>query len=92
MGYSCYLLQPYSFVIKIDFEKQILVNKKHKMKILQYDIVVNYAHSGKLIMVNSLETGTEKAYIKLKNWTAYLPQLKLWNNFFFLLIDSVLNS
>ena len=65
MGYSCYLLQPYSFVIKIDFEKQILVNKKHKMKILQYDIVVN--HAQKLIMVNSLETGTEKTYIKLKN-------------------------
>ena len=56
------------------------------MKILQYDIVVNYAHSGKLIMVNSLETGTEKTYIKLKNWTAYLPQLKLWNNFFFYLL------
>jgi len=62
MGYSCHLLQPYSFVIKIDFEKQILVNKKRKMKILQYDVVVNHVDSGKLIMVNSLETGTEKTY------------------------------
>lgn len=42
------------------FEKQILVNKKHKMKILQYDSVVNHADNGKLIMVNSLEIGTEK--------------------------------
>lgn len=61
MGYSCHLLQPYSFVVKIDFQKQILVNKKHKMKILQYDIVVNHTDSGKLIMVNSLETGREKS-------------------------------
>lgn len=60
MVYSCHLLQPYSFVIKIDFENQILVNKKRKIKILQYDIVVNHAGSVKLIMVNYLETGTEK--------------------------------
>jgi len=36
------------------------VNKKRKIKILQYDIVVNHAGSVKLIMVNYLETGTEK--------------------------------
>jgi len=39
IGYSCDLLQPYSFVIKIDFENQIFVNINHKLNISQYNIV-----------------------------------------------------
>lgn len=78
------MLQPYSFVIKIDFENQILVSIKQKMNISQYNIV-DHADGGKLIMVNSLETGTEKTFIKLHKLNGYRMQLKLWNIFCFLL-------
>jgi len=54
------------------------------MNISQYNIV-NHADGGKLIMVNSLETGTEKTFIKLHKLNGYRTQLKLWNIFCFLL-------
>ena len=54
------------------------------MNILQYNIA-NNTDGGKLIMINSLETGTEKTFINLHKLNGTSPQLKLLNIFCFLL-------
>lgn len=55
------------------------------MNILQYNIA-NNTDGGKLTMINSLETGTEKTFINLHKLNGISPQwLKLLKIFCFLL-------